>query len=219
MPDQEDGSTGSDTDTESTPANKVARLIDTYGLGEGFGDRLEALWTAEGEERESLRTLAARFNRRLLEVEMTEAGMSTLDGEVYNLYRLLSDDEVSSGVRTEARVRLEREGVNVERLEQDFVTYQAIRSYLKEYRGADYQRGTDSNRIETAIETIQRLQSRVRSVAERNLQQLRDTGRLSLGEFRLFVGIEVLCEDCNEQYGLIELLKREGCQCEQATNE
>ena len=219
MPDQEDGNTESDTDPESPPANKVARLIDVYGLGEEFGDRLEALWTAEGEERESLRTLAARFNRRLLEVEMTETGMSTLDGEVDNLYRLLRGDDVSSGVRTEARVRLEREGVDVERLEGDFVTYQAIRSYLKEYRGADYQHGSDSSRVDTVIETVQRLQSRVRSVAERNLQQLRDTGRLSLGEFRLFVGIEVLCEDCNEQYGLIELLKRGGCECERAASE
>lgn len=219
MADEKDGEAEGGTDPGPRPANKVARLIDSYGLGGEFGDRLEALWTAGGEERESLRTLATRFNRRLLEVEMTEAGLSTLDGEVDNLYRLLTGDDVSSGVRTEARARLEREGVDVDQLERDFVSYQAIRSYLKEYRGAEYQHGSDSPRVETAIETIQRLQSRTQSVAERNLEQLRNIGRLSLGEFRLFVGIEVLCEDCNEQYSFVELLKRGGCECERPEGE
>jgi hypothetical protein len=31
-----------------------------------------------------------------------------------------------------------RDGVDVDKLESDFVTYQAIRSYLRDYRNAEY---------------------------------------------------------------------------------
>jgi hypothetical protein len=199
---------------DARPSSKVARLIDEYGLGPSFGDRLEARWTSEGDDRLSLRALADLFNRRLLETAMDDAGMASVDGDVENLYRLLTDDDVSSGMRTEARARLDREGVDVDRLERDFVTYQAIRSYLQEYRGAEYERATDADRVESATTTIQRLRSRLQSVVEGNLEQLRTTDRLTLGDFRLLVDIDVLCEDCGAQYGVFDLLGRGGCDCE-----
>lgn len=202
-----------DDDEGATIDSKVARLIDEYGLGEAYGDRLEALWTAEGSERESLRSLADRFNERLLEAAITDAGMSTVDGEVANIYRLLTDDDVSSGNRIEARRRLEQNGVDVDGLERDFVTYQAIRSYLTEYRDAQYEDDSQVDRAESVIDTIQRLKSRTRSVAERSLDQLRETDRLTLGEFRLFIDISVHCEACGTQYEFVELVKRGGCEC------
>ncbi|GAB3328651.1 rod-determining factor RdfA [Haloplanus salinarum] len=195
-------------------SSKVARLINEYGLGDSFGDTLERLWTADGDQRESLRDLADRFNRRLLETNLQAAGASTVDGELENLYRLLTDDDVSSGMRTEARARLEREGVEIDRLERDFVTYQAIRSYLTEYRGAEYERPSESERADSVIETIQRLQSRLRSIAEEGLERLRSTDRLTLGRFRLFVDVDVLCEECGAQYGVVELFERGGCDCD-----
>lgn len=199
---------------DDRPDSKVARLIDAYELGASFGDQLEDRWTAEGDRRESLRSLADRFNRRLLEAAMADAGMATLDGEVANLYRLLTADDVSSGNRTEARRRLEQQGIDVDDLERDFVTYQAIRSYLKDYRGAEYERD-DATTTDGVIETVQRLESRTRAVAETSLDQLRQTDQLSLGQFRLFVEVNVLCEDCGKQYGLIELLQAGSCDCEE----
>jgi predicted transcriptional regulator len=205
---------GTDEDDSQRIESKVARLIDVYGLGEQFGDRLEDLWTADGDERESLRSLADRFNKRLLATAIEDVGMSVVEGEVDNLYRLLTSNDVSSGNRTEARRRLEQNGIDIEQLERDFVTYQAIRSYLKEYRGATYDRGSDTTRVESVIETIQRLKSRTRSVAERSLDQLRRTNRLSLGEYRVFVDVSVLCEDCNSQYEVVELLQAGSCECQ-----
>ncbi len=193
--------------------SKVARLIEEYGLGQQFGDQLEARWTADGDERDSLRTLADRFNRRLLEAAAADAGLSTVDGESANLYRLLTDDDVSGGNRTEARRRLEQAGVDVDQLEGDFVSYQAIRSYLTEYRNAEYTDEREQARPDRVVQTLQRLTERVRSVADRSLTQLRDTGRLTLGEFRLFVDVSVLCEDCGSQYSVVELIRRGGCDC------
>ncbi|KTG07760.1 hypothetical protein AUR64_02660 [Haloprofundus marisrubri] len=201
-------------DDSNRPNSKVARVIEAYDLGPEFGDRLERLWTGEGEERQSLRDLADLFNRRVLDAALREAGASMLDGEVENVYRLLTDDDVSSGMRTEARVRLERDGVDIDRLERDFVTHQAIRSYLKKYRGAEYKGTSDAERMENTTQSIQRLRSRTATVTEGNLDQLRANDHITLGEFRLFVEMNVLCEECGAQYAVDELLERGGCDCE-----
>jgi hypothetical protein len=200
-------------DADGKPSSKVATLIDAYGFDETFGDELETLWTAEGSRRKSLRDLADMFNRELLEAALDDAGMSTVDGEVANLYRLLTGDDVSSGMRMEARTRLERNGVDVDGLESDFVTYQAIRSYLTSYRDAEYERSSDENPVESVLDTIQRLRSRLGSVVEGSLGRLRSTDQLTLGEFRLFIDVDVLCEECGAQYGVVELLERGGCDC------
>jgi len=202
-----------DDSTSGRKSSKVARLLDEYDLGDAFGDELERLWTADGDQRESLRDLADRFNRRLLESALTATGTSTVDGEIDNLYRLLTADDVSSGMRTEARVRLERDGVDVEQLERDFVTYQAIRTYLTEYRDAAYEGPSESEQVDSVLETIQRLRARLRSITEGSLDRLRSTGRITLGDFRLFVDVDVLCEDCGSQYGVVDLLERGGCDC------
>lgn len=199
---------------ESRPSSKVARLLEKYDLGEGVGADLEERWTAEGDQRESLRSLAERFNKQLLRAAMTDDGISTLDGEVSNIYRLLTSDDVSSGRYLEARNRLKREGVDVDELERDFVTYQAIRSYLKDYRGAEYEHRSDETGRDTVAETIQRLKSRVESVTRTSLDQLHNGDAVSLGNFRVFVEVKVLCEDCGSQYGVVELLDRGGCDCE-----
>lgn len=204
----------SDDDRPETFDSKVARLIETSDLDKSYGDRLEELWTAEGSRRESLRALADRFNKRLLESAMADAGMSWVDGEAENIYRLLTDDDVSSGNRIEARHRLEQNGVDVDQLERDFVSYQAIRSYLKEFRDAHHEDDSQTDRADSVTETIQRLKSRTRSVAEKSLDQLRRADRITLGEFRLFIDINVHCQECNSQYTFTDVVKRGGCDCQ-----
>jgi hypothetical protein len=198
---------------ENEVTTKVGRLIEKYDLGEEYGTELERRWTADGDERLSLRSLADRFNRRVLETAMMDAGMSTLDGEVENLYRLLSSDDVSSGKQTEARNRLAQAGIDVAQLESDFITYQAIRSYLQNERGAEYSRRSDDDRLTNAIESVQRLKSRTGSVTENTLARLRDTGIITLGDFRIFVDVNVHCEDCKTQFGVVDLLRNNGCNC------
>lgn len=193
---------------------KVGRLIEAYGLDPALGDRLERYWTADGDERLSLRELADLFNQRLLEAAMRDEDMAPLAGEVDNLYELLTDDDVSSADRTRTRRRLEREGVDVDALQQDFVSYQAVRTYLKDGRGAEYSR--DDHDAETAATTIQRMRSRTGTIAESKLAQLADTDRtdLDLGQFRVMVDVRVVCEDCGAQYAVSNLLERGGCDCD-----
>jgi hypothetical protein len=199
--------------TEGSPGrdSKVAALIDRYGL-EGVGAELERRWTAPEEHRDGLRALAELFNRRLLREAMVEAGMDPLEGEPANAYRLLTDDDVTSGIRTETEQRLRREGVDVDRLRGEFVSYQAVRTYLTEVRGVSYDRPESDP--EGTRGSIERLVGRTAAVVERRLERLRSAGDLALGSFRVRASVTVYCEDCDSQYRVTELLGRGGCGCE-----
>jgi len=198
--------------TDDRPSSKVARLIQNHEL-DGLGDELEARWTADGSERMSLRELADYFNERVLERRLRDAEADVLDADV--IYDRLSSDDVSSGVRVETRNRLERDGVDVERLDREFVTYQAIRSYLKEYRGAEYEGQSDREKIEKDRRSIRRLMTRAESVTEQRLENLRDSGRFDLDQFEVFLDARILCENCGTQRTVSELFEEQGCDCQQ----
>jgi len=194
---------------------KVVRLIDEYELGD-IGNRLEHRWTTDGDDRMSLRDLADYFNQQLLAAAMAEAGMQPLSGEVENAYRLLTADDVGSADRTRIRRRLEREEIDVERIERDFVTYQAIRTYLKKHRGAEHTTD-DRPRTEVETENLQRIRGRTVTVTRGKLDQLVSGDHITLGDFRVLVEINVLCEDCGSQYDVVELLEHGGCDCAHRT--
>ncbi|WP_327053869.1 rod-determining factor RdfA [Halomicrococcus gelatinilyticus] len=197
----------------SGPRSKVQRVIDEYELT-GMGEQLEAYWTGDGEVEYSLRELADVFNRAVLRAALDRAGASPLEGEVENTYRLLTDDSVSSGVRTETRNALARDGVAVEELEDDFVTHQAVHTYLTKHRGVEYESGGDeTDQVEKGAETIQRLRSRTSAVAETTLENLESTDRIALGDFDVFVDVRVLCDTCGRSYTVDDLLEDGGCAC------
>lgn len=193
--------------------SKIGRVIADRGLGD-IGTVLERRWTAEDHEGMSLRELADFFNQRVLRSAMEDAGMQVLDGEAENLYELLTGDDVSVGSRVQAERRLEREGLDVDALTLDFVSHQAVHTYLRKYRGAsapasNTTEGTDSERT-----TIQRLRNRLVAVVTNSLTSLRAKGRLTLGEFDVFVNIQVRCDDCGTQLTVSELFETGGCECE-----
>ncbi|MFU1779830.1 rod-determining factor RdfA [Haloarcula japonica] len=200
--------------TDGRPSSKVARLIDEYEL-DGLGAEMEARWTGDGEERMSLRDLAEFFNKRLLERALVDAGLSALESDVESTYENLTGDDISTGVRTDTVNRLERNGVDVDRLETDFITYQAIRSYLKEWRGAEYQGLSDDEKIEKDLESIQRLLTRTLSVTDQRIEKLRDTGRIDIEDFEVFLDAQVLCQSCGSQYAVAEFFDQGGCECQQ----
>jgi len=194
---------------------KVRRVIDHYELSE-LGDELAARWVGDGYDRESLRSLADRFNRRVLAAGMEAAGLTPLDGEVDNTYRLLTDDEVSAGMRTQVERRLERDGVDIERLQTDFVSHQAVHTYLTDDREIDPPGDNESaaDRLERDRETIQRLQSRLEAVTENTLDRSAATDRLAVGEFSVLVDVQVVCSDCGRTYEIAELIEAGGCDCQ-----
>lgn len=196
--------------TNANRRYKISRVAEKYGLPD-IEDELVERRTRDDPE--SLRALASYFNREVLRAAMEAAHVNALEGEVENTYRLLTGKDVSSGVRTETRKQLERNGISVDELESDFVTYQAVRTYLKEGRDIEYERASDTNRVETVEESITRLQNRTLAVTEEKLGQLDRTDRIDLGEFQVFLDLRVFCEDCGTQYEIGKLLQQGGCQC------
>ena len=199
-------------DSGGEPDNKVERVIRAYGL-EGLGEELEHRWLGEGYERQSLRDLADHFNRRVLESALNEAGVVTLQGELSNTYELLTGDDVTEGARIQARNRLERDGVDVDDLLDDFVSHYAIHTYLRDYREAELPTEEDEDQLEKSVETIQRLTSRLTAVTRRNVENLRSTERLDVGPVDVITDVQVVCEDCGRQYDAVELVERGACEC------
>ncbi|WP_123539351.1 rod-determining factor RdfA [Halosimplex salinum] len=197
---------------DEQPDNKVDRVVDKYDLGD-LGRELERRWTGDGRERQSLRDLAHYFNRRVLESAMDEAGVVTLQGELENIYDLLTGDDVTEGARTQARNRLEREGIDVDDLQNDFVSHYAVHTYLRDHRDAEYEAGDDDNQREKSVETIQRLTSRLSAVTRRNVENLRSTDRLDIGPVDVIADVQVVCQECGRQEDPLELIERGGCRC------
>jgi len=195
--------------------SKVSRLIDEYDLAR-IGTELETRWTRT-ENRSSLRDLADYFNKELLKAALTGSGSDLLDGEVENFYRLLTDDSVTSGVRQQARNQLDQKGIDPAKLENDFVTYQSIRTYLKNHRDASAPNTGSSpkSRIERKRSTIQRLGSRLTDVTEQSLRELATASIITLGEFDVIVTIRVHCTGCGTQQSISNLLTNRGCECDE----
>lgn len=207
-----------DSDTEDDPPirSKVGRVIDEYGL-DGFGEDLERRWLGLDGERESLRDLADAFNREVLAASLEAAGEQPIEGEVENHYRLLTAEDVRSSARTQAETRLARNGISVESLERDFVSHQAIHTYLTEVRGATLPEDDTSPEatISNRLDAILRLRNRLVAVTERSLESLAEAGHLSLGDFDVLVGITVYCSDCGASMDLTDLVDRGGCGCQE----
>lgn len=205
------GNATADTNSGDKRQSKVVRLIRTYEL-EGMGEELEARWLGTGETQNSLRELADYFNHRLLRAVMNEAGMSPLDGEAENAYRLLTDD-VSAGIRIQTRKRFEREGIDVDQLERDFVSHQAIYTYLTKYRNVQKDKAANQDQFEKSAQTVQRLKNRLAAVTDKTLDSLQETDRITTGDIDVSVDVRAFCHDCGRQYEVRELIEAKGCDC------
>ncbi|WP_273836744.1 rod-determining factor RdfA [Halococcus sp. PRR34] len=196
------------------PSCKLDRVIDEYEL-DRVAENLQEYWTRE-DERYSLRGLADHVNQAILRTAMEREGLNPLDGEVENTYRLLTDDEVSQGVRTQAHSRLDRGGVDVDAIGGDFVSYQTVNRHLKECLGVERAstERSDSDRIDSGAQRIAALRNRTVAVTENTLDQLGSTGAIALGDPDVYVDITVTCADCGTHATVQELIDEGGCECE-----
>lgn len=200
---------------EHRSQGKVGRVIEEYGL-DGLGAELETRWTGERGEELSLRALADLFNRRVLEAAMAEAGLRSLDGEVENRYRLLTDEEVSAGMAEQARRDLDRAGVPIEEVETDFVSHQTIYTYLTEHRGASHPSSverTPEERRDREREKIGALITRTTVVTEDSIERLAKNGALTGGISDVFVDVQVTCDSCGRSTAAVTFLEQGGCSC------
>lgn len=186
---------------------KVERLIDEYDLD--VGPELIDAWTRE-QNRRSLRNLARYFNRELLRERLDRHGVSSVGMDIETVYRHLRGEE-SAGSQTRVHRQLDREGVDVDSLREEFVSHTAIRTFL---RNRSVTRSEDEgDQVAAEATHIQQLQNRTAVVAEDKLETLRSTDRVLIGDFRVLVDVQVFCEDCQRQFDINELLEVRRCSC------
>ncbi|MFC6719296.1 rod-determining factor RdfA [Natrialbaceae archaeon GCM10025810] len=202
----------SESESDSTCSCKVGRIAARYDLADLDGE-LARYWTGEGDERYSTRRLARYVNESILEAAFDRTGVRYKDGEIENTYRLLTDDDVSSGERVQTRNELERESIPVDRLESDFVSHQTVYNHLTKCLELSLEQPSDEERLERGRNRLRALQARTATVTEETVDRLRRTDVLDLGEHSVLVSITVTCEECHEQLTLREVFERGGCEC------
>lgn len=196
--------------TDERPSSKVARVIDAYDM-EGMGEYLESAWTGEDGSRTSLRDLADEFNRSVLAAAIRESGATATDHDVAASYRVLTGDDVSNADTLRKERELERDGVDVAALRRDFVTHQAVYTYLTEYRDAELE--DQAIDPEKKIETLERLEGRTAAVGESTLSSLVEADAVTDRDYELFVEVRAVCEECGSDYALVDLIGAGGCDC------
>ncbi len=191
---------------------KLGRITAEYGL-DRLNDELVTSWTGTGEEQYSTRELATQVNQRVLEAALESAGVTVKDGEVENTYRLLTDDDVTSGTRVQTQNELEREGVPIDDVESDFVSHQTVYNHLTKCLEASLAEPDDEERIERGLEKLGALQNRTAAVTDDTIAQLDRNDAIEIGEFDVLVSVTVTCQDCQEQYTVRDLLDERACGC------
>ncbi|MDS0280805.1 rod-determining factor RdfA [Haloarcula onubensis] len=200
---------------DESPRNKVQSVIERRGL-DGLEAELERRWEGDGFEEHSTRDLADAFNRTVLRDALNTVGEIPLDGEVENLHRLLTDDEVRSGNEMQARDRLAQHGLDADAVTSDFVSHQTMYRYLRDHRGVDTapEATSTAELIERTRQSLLRLNSRTQSVVTQNVERLGGREGFTVGDFDIYVSVQLSCPDCGTTREVTQLLDQGGCGCQ-----
>lgn len=186
---------------------KLDRIAEEYGLTSIDNELRNA--KANGA---SLRDLETLVNHRLLKQAFIDAGNPLLPGEVETIYTLLTDSEVSKGTEIQLQNRLETEGIEAESIVADFVSYQTVRTHLKECLDVDTGR-QQAVSIDSERKTMFGILGRTEQIIQDSVDRLAAADELDTGSLSVSVTARVSCENCAHSYSLDELLAEESCAC------
>jgi hypothetical protein len=126
----------------STDGCKVDIVTDRYDLDafetlyDSVDERLLARWTgADGTEPDGYRTLADWFNRRLLKITYDEHGRRAIGPRVSSDYEALTGED--DLLREEVADDLRADGIAVDRLLADTVSWSTMRTHLNACLGGE----------------------------------------------------------------------------------
>jgi len=191
---------------------KVGRVIASFELDD-IDDELAARRKGGSGESASLRELTDFFNQQVVQSALERAGKAPLDGEVENIHRLLTDDDVSRGMQIRARKQLERGDVDIEAVEDGFVSHPTMGKHLRTCLGVE--RTQDPvDRAETARKRAFKIQNRAEAVIENTLSWLASAGLIAAGQLSVSVNAQVVCEECGAYAEVGQFIERGGCECD-----
>jgi hypothetical protein len=119
----------------------------------------------------------------------------------------------------QARERLAQYGLDADAVLDDFVSHQTMYRYLKQHRGVDTtpERKSTAELVERTRQSLLRLNSRTQSVVTQNVEQLDEREEFTVGDFDVYVSVQLSCADCGTTREVTQLLDQGGCACRDAT--
>jgi transcriptional regulator with XRE-family HTH domain len=165
----------------------------------------------------SLRDLAEAVNTRLVESVLEEAD-ADVAGDAASVYAALADEDVPPERRLSVRNRLTDLGVDVEELDADFVSYQAVRRHLRNCLdvATDREGITD---LSEGREIVATARERDREIISQTLRRLQRVGELRDTDIEVRISPRVSCRRCGQFFGLDEFLAAGGCDCATARDD
>jgi len=185
---------------------KVGRVAAEYGI-ECVGERL-AFRRREGT---SLRELERVYNEAVLTAVLERAD-ADLFGDVSEIYTALVDEDTDPGTRATVREHLSGAGVDADAVRDDFVSYQTIRTHLRDCAGVD----SDTNRAisaENARGTIEWARARNEEVIDGTIERLVESEAVAADDVEVIHEVRVACADCGERLPAEEFVVV-GCGCD-----
>ena len=194
----------------NTDGCKVCGLLEKHDM-EQYDDRLVEHWRGPDDERMGYRQLADWFNVTMLRREMDRSGLNTLGNETESKYeRLVGDD---TAVAEEVRRSLHDEGVPIDDLVEDFVSYGVVRTHLKECLGVE----REPTEADTDWErrSIEIAQSNAEGKVMEAVTSLVNKGDLqATSDIEVHLDAEIECHECQLRVPLDRALRRgQVCDC------
>jgi hypothetical protein len=143
---------------------------------------------------------------------MISEGMSVIDDAERNTYRLLTDDDVADTSRYDARQRLRLAGVDVEEVEDDFVSHNAVYHHLNQCLGVDTSRNYTPN-LSKGLVDIEKFIGRIKIVVSGEISRLSKYGRVAISEPEVIVSVKIRCGDCGRSHNIIHFMRNPKCPC------
>lgn len=197
---------------------KIDRALDEYELDtvvsghDTVDEYLLARWNgADGRSAEGYRPLADWFNKRLLKHAYDEGGRDATGTRLQSEYDALTgDDEL---VREEVADDLRMDGIDVDEILDDMISWSTMRHHLKSCLEAEKDRPDSTSEWERRSVDIARHQTEEKAAAA--LSSLDSKGTLPGGSRAdTFVQVQLQCPVCHVRVPFDEALSR-GYICEE----
>ena len=165
----------------------------------------------------SLRDLADAANTHIVKAIIDRAG-ADVAGDAASVYAALTDEEVSPERRLSVRNQLADLDVTVKELEEDFVSYQAIRYHLRNCLDIDTSREGITS-IAEGREIIANARERDQEIIAQTLRRLQRVDKLRDTPIEVRISPRVSCRNCGQSFGVEAFLERGGCDCTETRSE
>lgn len=195
---------------ETQPCCKIARVADDYNISE-----IDAKLVERREQGDSLRDLATYLNKHILS-ESLNTGTREVVGDADSIYKVLRGNDVNRSRQVELRSKLDRNGIDIEAVERDFVSHQTVRNHLHDCKAIDTGRKSTVD-IDGAEKTIEWAQARSEGVIEQTLDRLRNAGNIADTPTEVTLSVRVGCSACGRTYRIEDFLEQRGCDCQTDT--